>query len=404
MTTRFDYVVYDETGAKRQGQVDAVNPESARAKLKEQGLVPIKISRVDNTARKSGGIILFKRAPGLGDIEFLTSQLALLLRNGIKIDRALEAAKVGIKNVRLKETVSKIYDDIRRGTPFSSCLEQYPDVFDPLYVSIVRIGEVTGHLPDVFVDLAANLNFRQKISSSTRQALIYPCIIFAVCLFAVFFVFNFIVPKFSVIFLGMKTIPLYTELLLKTGEMFRKYQFFLPVLAIGVGFFVYKKRKSERFRRLRDRLILRIPFVKQISYGLENLRFASSIAILLRSGVVITTALDYAIQSVGNLLIKKKLVMVKDDVRQGKRFSEAIAKTGFFEDIFIGLIEVGEQTGDLSEIFAEITERLRQKYEERVSTLIVFIEPVMIILMGVGVGSVVVAMLLSLVSINDIQF
>ena len=193
--------------------------------------------------------------------------------------------------------------------------------------------------------LLPNLNFRQKISSSTRQALIYPCIIFAVCLFAVFFVFNFIVPKFSVIFLGMKTIPLYTELLLKTGEMFRKYQFFLPVLAIGIGFFAHKKRKSERFRRLRDQLILRIPFVKQISYGLENLRFASSIAILLRSGVVITTALDYAIQSVGNLFIKKKLIMVKDDVRQGKRFSEAIAKTGFFEDIFIGLIEVESRPG-----------------------------------------------------------
>ena len=404
MTNRFDYVGYDEAGARLQGQVNAVSPESARSRLKEQGLIPVKIDRVDNITRKSRGIVYFKRAPGLGDLEFLTSQLALLLRNGIKIDRALEAAKVGIKNMQLKETVSNIYNDIRGGTPFSSSLERYPDIFDPLYVSIVRIGEVTGRLPDVFVDLAANLNFRQKISSSTRQALIYPCIIFAVCLFAVFFVFNFIVPKFSVIFLGMKTIPLYTELLLKTSEMFRKYQFFLPVLAIGVGFFAYKKRKSERFRRLRDQLILKIPFVKQISYGLENLRFASSIAILLRSGVVITTALDYAIQSVGNLFIKKKLIMVKDDVRQGKRFSEAMAKTGFFEDIFIGLIEVGEQTGDLSEIFAEITDRLRQKYEERVSNLIVFIEPVMIILMGAGVGGVVVAMLLSLVSINDIQF
>lgn len=403
MTYKFAYVAYDEAGARHEGEVVAISKESAKSKFKEQGLVPIKIDRVDK-ARRARGIVHFNRAPGLGDLEFLTSQLALLLRNGIKIDRALETARVGIKNVRLKEIVSKIYDDIRRGTPFSASLERYPDIFDPLYVSIVRIGEVTGRLADVFVDLAANLNFRQKISSSTRQALIYPSIIFTVCLCSIFFVFNFILPKFSVIFLGMETIPVYTEILLKTGEMFRKYQFFLPVLAIGVGFFAYKKRKSERFRRLKDQLILRIPFVKQISYGLENLRFASSIAILLKSGVVITTALDYAIQSVGNLFIKKKLVMVKDDVRQGKRFSEAIAKTGFFEDIFIGLIEVGEQTGDLSEIFADIEKRLRQKYEERISNLIVFIEPVMIILMGVGVGGVVVAMLLSLVSINDIQF
>ena len=404
MTVRFDYVVYDETGARLQGQVDAVSPESARSKLKEQGLIPIKIVRVDATIRKTGKTALFSKAPNLGDIEFLTSQISLLLRNGIKIDRALETARVGIKNSRLKGIVVEIYDEVRRGVPFSTALEKYPDVFDSLYVSIVRIGEVTGRLADVSVDLAANLNFRQKIAAKTRQALIYPAIIFSVCLLSVFFVFNFIVPKFSVIFSGMKTIPVYTRAILATSEIFRTYQLVLPVLVVGIPFVIYRNRKSRQLRRLKDMLMLRVPMVKQVCRSLENLRFASSLAILLKSGVMISSALDYAVLSVGNVFIRKKLQRVKDEVRQGKKFSEVMARTGFFEDIFIGLIEVGEQTGDLSEIFAEIADRLRLNYEEKVSNLIVFIEPVMILFMGLIVGSVVVAMLLSLVSINDIDF
>jgi len=404
MIARFEYLVYDEAGARLQGQVDAVSPESARSKLKEQGLIPIRIERVDATAPNTRGVFHFSKAPGLGDIEFLTSQISLLLRNGIKIDRALETARVGIKNNRLKEIVTEIYDDVRRGISFSAALENYPDVFDPLYVSIVRIGEVTGRLADVSVDLAANLNFRQKISSKTRQALIYPAIILSVCLLSIFFIFNFIVPKFSIIFSGMKTIPVYTQAILTTSEIFRTYQIILPVLIVGISFFVYRNRKSRQVRRLKDMLMLRVPMAKQICYSLENVRFASSLAILLRSGVMITSALDYAIQSVGNVYIRKKLKRVKDEVRQGKKFSEAMAKTGFFEDIFVGLIEVGEQTGDLSEIFTEISDRLRLNYEEKVSNLIVIIEPVMILFMGLVVGSVVVAMLLSLVSINDIEF
>ena len=404
MTTTFAYVVYDEAGARLQGQMDAISPESARSKLKEQGLIPIKIDKMDPTARRTGGGISFNKGPNLSDIEFLTSQISLLLRNGIKIDRALETARVGIKNKRLKNIVVEIYDDVRRGVSFSAALENYPDVFDPLYVSIIRIGEVTGRLADVSIDLAANLNFRQKIFAKTRQALIYPAIIMAVCLLSVFFVFNFIVPKFSVIFAGMKSVPVYTQAILAISEIFRTYQIILPVLVAVISFLIYRNRKSRQVIRLKDMLMVRIPVVKQVSSALENLRFASSLAILLKSGVMITSALDYAIQSVSNGFMRKKLLRVKDEVRQGKKFSEAMARTGFLEDVFVGLIEVGEQTGDLSEIFTEIAERLKLNYEEKVNNLIVFIEPVMILFMGLVVGSVVVAMLLSLVSINDINF
>lgn len=400
----FVYTAYDGAGARHQGELSAINTESAKFKLKELGLIPVKIDHVDTAANKVNELLQFNRRPRLSEVEFLTSQLSLLLKNGVKIDRALEIAKKGIRNNRLRKIVDEVCDDVRRGTPLSVSLEKNLDVFDLLYVSIVRIGEATGRLPDIFAELASNLNFRQKISVKTRQAMIYPSIIFIVCLLSVLFIFNFIVPKFTVLFSGMRDLPIYTDILLGVSDIFRKYQFIMLAAIVGFSILIVRIRKKGRFRSLMDVVVLRVPITRQLCYTLENLRFTSSLAILLKSGLVLTEALDYAIKSIGNIFLRKQLMIVKDEIKQGKKFSAAMAKTGFLPDVFDGLMEVGEQTGNLSEVFSEMEKRLRSLYEERVTALITVIEPIMIIFMGLVVGSVVVVMLLSMVSISDINF
>ena len=404
MMEKFIYTAYDGAGARHQGELSAINTESAKFKLKELGLIPVKIDHVDTAANKVNELLQFNRRPRFSDVEFLTSQLSLLLKNGIKVDRALEIAKKGIRNNRLAKIVDEVYDDVRRGTPLSVSLEKNLDVFESLYVSIVRIGEATGRLPDIFADLAANLNFRQKISAKTRQAMIYPSIIFIVCLMSVLFVFNFIVPKFSVLFSGMTNVPVYTDILLAASDMFIRYQFIMLAAIVGLSVLMFRIKRGDRFRRLMDVVVLRVPITRQLCYTLENLRFTSSLAILLKSGVVLTEALEYAVKSIGNIFLRKQLMIVKDEIKQGKKFSVAMAKTGFLPDVFDGLMEVGEQTGNLSEVFSEMEKRLRSLYEDRVAGLITVIEPIMILVMGLVVGSVVVVMLLSMVSISDINF
>jgi type II secretory pathway component PulF len=153
-----------------------------------------------------------------------------------------------------------------------------------------------------------------------------------------------------------------------------------------------------------DRLLLNIPVVRPLCYTLENFRFSSSLAILLKSGVVLSDAFDYAVRSIGNVFLQKQLMLVTKEIKQGQKLSAAMAKTGFLPDIFEGLLEVGEQTGNLGEVFSEIETRMRDRYEDSVTSLITLIEPVMILVMGLIVGSVVVVMLLSMVSISDIDF
>lgn len=400
----FSYIAYDREGVRHQGELSGLNAESAKFKIKELGMIPTAIVPVNTAASRFHRLGWLERRPGLGDIEFMTSQIAILLKNGIKIDKALEIARKGIKNSRLKKTVDEVYNDVRRGTPLSLAIEKKPEVFDPLYVSSVKIGEATGELAKVFANLAANLNFRRKIHAKTRQAMVYPGIIFIVCLLSIVFIFDFIVPKFAVIFADMPNIPFYTEILLKVSRLFRRYQYFIPVVAAGIAILLAKSGKKERVKRVVDALLLKLPVTRQLSYTLENLRFVSSLAILLKSGVLLNDALGYAVHSVSNFQLRKRLLTVKNEIQQGKKFSQALEKTDFLPEIFDALLEVGEQTGNLAEVLTELENRLQDNYENLVAALITIIEPVVIIFMSLIVGSVVIVMLLSMVSINDINF
>ena len=404
MILRFVFIAYDESGARHVGGVSAIDMESAKLKLKEMNLIPVKITSTESHGKKNRAFFPFQSKPKLSDVEFLTSQLALLLKNGVKIDRALEIARKGIKNVILARIIEDIHGEIRRGTPISVCLEKYPDVFDSLYISLVKIGETTGRFAHVFENIADNLSFRKKIIADTRQAMIYPALIFAVCVLSVFFIFNFIVPRFSTIFSSMETVPIYTEVFLRISKLFRKCQYFIVPAVLGIIAFGSRLWKNEYLKRTIDAIVLRIPVTRGITCNLENLRFASAISVLLKSGVVLNQALDHAVSAVGNVWMKKKLLIVKKEIREGKRLGETISKTGFFPLEFNGLIEVGEETGSLAEVFSEIEERLKTNYEKKVAGLITLIEPIMIIIMGLIVGGLVVVMLLSIVSLSDIDF
>jgi len=262
----------------------------------------------------------------------------------------------------------------------------------------VGIGEATGRLADAFSELSANLAFHKEVASKTRQALIYPCVIFIVCILSVVFLFNFVVPRFETLFSRMANPPLATQMLLHLSWFFRKTQW-----GFLAGAFVLPIRNPV-FRSMGDELMLRLPISRKLAYTLENLRFASSMSILLHNGVLLVDALEYAIQSIGNHQIRKRLLTVRNEVKQGQRLSDAMNRTGFLPDIYSGVLEVGEQAGNLVDVFRDMEQRTRTSYEQSLTNLITLIEPVMIVVMGGVVGSIVVVMLLSIVSLQQMPF
>ncbi len=400
----YRYKAYDAMGSANEGELSAATVTSARTKIKAMGLTLVRIEKDTPGSGRLLQFIQFNRKPKLAEIEVLTSKLALLLGNGVKIDRAMDIIKKGKSNNTLEKIINNLYDEIRRGVHLSVAMEKYPDIFDPLYTSVIRIGEATGHLGEAFGDMAANLAFRRSIRQKTLEALFYPGFIFVLCCLAVIFMFDFIVPKLSVVFAGMQNLPFYTQFMLSISSFVRQYQLILLGGGILSGFIFTRIKKKKWFVRIYDAVMLKIPGVRKMYLTLENLRFVSSLAILLKNKVVISDALEYGVRVVENSFVKNKLVNVKNEVRQGNKLSVVMAQTGLFSDAFDGLIEIGEQTGNLAGIFHEMEVRLKTEYENSVSAMIKIIEPVMIVVMGSIVGSVVIVMLLSIVSLNEIGF
>ncbi len=403
---QFRYTAYDQSGTLQEGEVSSLESESACVKLKEQGLIPTSIIPV----KSSRNVALWRNLlpgggrPGTSDIEFMTAQMVILLKNGIKIDRALEIASRSVANPKLKQIVIQLNGDVRSGQSLASLLSQHADIFSPLYISVVAIGEATGRLAEAFSELAANLAFHKEVTAKTRQALAYPSVIFVVCILSVIFIFNFVVPRFETLFSRMANPPLATQVLLQMSHLFRQVQWGLLIGVAAVPIALRRLLKNAAFRNLTDTLLLNLPITRRLIYSLENLRFVSSMSLLLQRGVLLVDALSYAIQSVGNRQIRRRLLTVRDGVKQGQPLSDTIAKTGFFPDIYTGVLEVGEQAGSLLAVFQDMEHRMRTGYEQQLTALITLIEPVMIVVMGGIVGSIVVIMMLSIVSLQQMPF
>ncbi len=402
---KFSYKAYDQAGTIQHGEIDAVDWENAKIKLKNQGFIPVKINRIHKgSAVENWFSTKFRggRKAGLADLELFSAEISLLLKNGIKIDKSLLTVKDRIKNRQLAGIVNEMYVNIRKGEHLSAAIQRYPEIFDSLYVNIIQVGEKTGNLAGAFSRIAQNLAFKKEINSKYRQALVYPLIILIVCLLSVFFIFNFIIPKFALIFNDVENIPVYTRMLLSLSDFVRTWQ--LAILA-GCGMAVillYRIRNKPWLQKAGDKVVLRLPLINRLCRVWEALRFSSAMASLLDSGVLLSEALELAVSAVGNRYLHQELQPVVAEVRQGNTLSSSLVKTGFMPENYEALLTAGEEAGTLTEIFAEIESRLKITFEDKVLAFVTLVEPLLIIVMGLMVGGVVIMMLLSMVSINDI--
>ncbi|QFU23454.1 type II secretion system F family protein [Shewanella eurypsychrophilus] len=393
----FKYQAYDSEGNSRKGHIEAIDKLTATKRLNEQGLKPAKLEPVST---QIGGLFGEKRLT-LDDIEFLTAELSLLLRSGVKIDRGLEIVKRSKSNLALKALLDDVCQKVKQGTMLSTSLAAYPEYFDPLYINLVKMGEETGTLPDIFASLAEDLKFKKDLKRKALQALVYPMVILSVCVVCIVFVFNFIVPQLSSLFDNVKDLPSYTRILLGTSDFFINYQFFLLALIIASAFairtFLNKSEGKQKF----DRFFLHTPVISTFVVVMERIRFNSSMAMMLNAGLSLDKAILLALDSVKNSVVKLELLTVQKQIREGGRLTEKLSQSVIYPDFYVSLLEVAEESGDMSIAFDEVASRSKVEFESWTTKITNLLEPILILFMGGIVGSVVVVMLLSIVSIND---
>lgn len=397
---RFIYEAYDVSGAKLQGEIKSIDESTAAKQLIDQNLIVV--SLVKEPESNEMGSFFSRNRVSAEQIEYLTTELSLLLNAGVTIDKGLGILRRNSVSPGQSRLIGHLHDAVRRGQTLSDAMAEREDVFSPLYLNLVKLGETSGNLPDIFSRLSADLKFQSELKGKVVQALIYPGVIFTVCILCIFFVFNYIVPQMSSLFEGVPEIPFYTAMLLSLSAWMINYQWYLLLCLILLFGALYSSARSPSMSAQLDTILAGLPGVSGMILLVERVRFNTALAMMLASGILIDRSLDMALGSVKNSQIKQTLVAARDRVKKGGQLSMALRNSPIYDDFSMSLVEVGEESGDLPSVFQEISIRARRDFEVKVDRMTALLEPALILVMGGIVGGVVVVMLLSIVSVNDV--
>ncbi|MCU7975905.1 type II secretion system F family protein [Shewanella sp. SW36] len=393
----FEYKAYDSSGAVVNSSIESVDLDTAKSALVQQGLHLVSIKMKPST--RNGNLFTSDKLT-LDELEFITSELSLLLRSGVKIDRSLHILSKGKSNSPSGKLLSELSLAVKRGESLADALSHHPH-FDSLYVNLVKMGEASGELSSVFAGLARDLTFRKELKAKIVQALTYPSVILAVCILAIVFVFNFIVPQMGGLFDGNDNLPLYTQFLLNASEWMRNYQWWLLAAIVLSGIGIKYALQKGLINDWLDDTLVKLPIFKSAIYQIERIRFNTSMALMLDAGVKLDKAIELAAGTVKNSAIRQGLHAAKSKIKRGISLTEALSVSVIYPDFYVSLLEVGEESGQLSPVFEEIASRSRNDFGAWTTKITSLLEPLMILVMGGIVGSVVVVMLLSIMSVND---
>jgi type II secretory pathway component PulF len=397
----FEYKALDTNGARHQGTISAQNKQQAQQKLAAQDLHPMEVKEV---AKSTDFSSLFSQKVSLDQLEFFTSELSLLLESGVRVDRGIDIIRKANAHPALSRLLNQISAALKKGRSLSEAFSEHEELFGPLYISLLKIGETSGNLPEVLERLADDLKFQKELRSQISTALTYPSVIFFVCIMAVYFVLTFIVPKMAGIFTDLSLAPWYTQVIIKTSNFFVDYQMFIiGGLTAGIVALSYAFKKPE----VKSWFYVKashLPGFGNVILTAERIRFAQSMAMMLDAGLQLDTTLELTANTLKHQELKRDAKQALKQLKSGKQLSQVLAKTRIFPAFFLSIIQVGEETGNLPRVFKEVANRSKSDLENVIKKLTTMLEPIMLIFMGGFVGGIVISMLMSMVSINDVPF
>jgi type IV pilus assembly protein PilC len=398
VATTFDYKVRDQSGNLVEGSLDGDSLPIVVGRLRQMGYLPVAV-----TPAKSAGLKTEIVIPGFTDkikpkeVAMFTRQFATMVDSGLSISRSLAVLAAQVENKYFAVKLREVHDDVEAGISLSRALAKHPKVFDSLYVSMVEAGEAGGSIDIVLKNTAATLEKQVELNRKIRGAMTYPVIV--VCVIGVIFLvmMTVLVPVFKKLFttLGGK-LPTPTLILIKVSNTLVSWHV-LVVIAVVVGGVIAFRRwiKTPAGRLKWDTVKLKPPIFGPLAHKAALSRFSATLSSMLKAGVPALEALDIVASSSGNALIEKAVLHVKAKVREGRTFAEPMKE---MEDVFpvliVQMVEVGEQTGALDEMLERVAEFYNGEVDQTVDNLASILEPFLVIIMGVVVGTIIICLYL----------
>lgn len=390
----FKYHAIDQDGHERDGTIEAPGQEVAVSALQRRSLV---VSAIELAAKKPLFEMSFSFLDRISnkDVVILSRQIATLFEAQVSTLRIFRLLASEIENKRLAEIISSIGDDIQGGSPISKALARHPEVFSDFYVNMVHAGEESGKLSEIFNYLADYLDRSYDIISKAENALIYPAFVLAVFSGVMALMMTLVIPKISAILLDSgQVVPFYTSIVIGISNFLVQYGIFVLILLIALGFYIWRLGKTKSGKLVLDSLKLGVPYVGDLYKKLYLSRISDNFSTMLLSGVSVIAAIEITGAVVGNAVYEGVLEEVGTDVKAGSSISDAFGKHPEIPGIMVAMTKVGEETGELGKILTTLTKFYSREVSNAVDTLVGLIEPVMIVLLGLGVGILLAAVLI----------
>jgi len=390
----FKYKAISAEGASKEGEIDAPSRDLAISGLQRRGLVVISI--VDEAGSKSIFSMTFFDKVKTKDVVILSRQIATLFEAEVSALKAFSMLATNAENKLLGKKLNAVVDDLQAGVSISGALAKHPDVFSDFYVNMVKVGEETGKLNQTFAHLAEYLDRQYALTSKTRNALIYPAFVIITFFVVMSLMFYVVIPKLSSIILDSgQDVPFYTKAVIAVSDLFVNYGFFLLVFLVVLGLWLWRVISTEGGKIWLDKVRLSTPAVGNLYKRLYLSRIADNMDTMLTSGVPIVRAIDITSEVVGSRIYTKMLKETADGVKSGVALSAAFERhPDEIPNIMVQMIKVGEETGSMGNILKTLTDFYKREVDDAIDTLVGLIEPVMIVVLGLGVGILLVSVLM----------
>jgi len=389
-------------GRMRTGRLTGDNENLIARELRKQGLTPIYVG-----VAPKGSSIEFKlptfRKGKRRDVLFFTQELSTLLNAGIPLDRALSITAELTERSNFRFIVLDVLRVLKGGRSLADSLATHPDYFSDLYINMVRAGEASGALAVIFERLADFERSRDDLRSYIVSSMIYPGLLTCVGLGSIFILLNFVVPRFAGIFTDSRMkIPVPTQIMLTASQLVQNY-WWIAASALALlfaGWRVYTRTPAGRLWW--DQLRLKIPLLGDALSKAETARFARAMATLVANTVPLVQSLNISAATLGNLTFSRALVVVAQGVKRGEGIAGPLRRCGAFPPLAAHLLAVGEETGRLDQMFTRMADIYENDTRASIKRFTAVFEPIVILVMGVMVGSLILSMMLAITSINDV--
>ena len=390
----FKYRAIDQERHERDGTIEAPSQEVAISALQRRNLIIAMIEPAEKHSLFDMKSSFFGRISNK-DIVILSRQVATLFEAQVPALRVFRLLAAEVDNKQLADVLSEVGDDLQGGSPISKALARHPKAFAPFYVNMVHAGEESGKLSETFVYLADYLDRSYDVVSKAENALIYPIFVITVFFGVMGLMLTIVIPKISAILVDSgQEIPLYTSIVIGISNFLVQYGIFVIIAIIAGSFYLWRLGKTERGKLVLDGLKLSIPYIGDLYKKLYLARIADNFSTMLLSGVSVVEAIEITGSVVDNATYKMMLIEVSKDVKGGLSISSALGKHHEIPGIMVAMTRVGEETGELGKVLTTLAKFYNREVTNAVDTLVGLIEPIMIVMLGIGVGILLAAVLL----------